>query len=74
MCKGNIIWMCSFKKYGFINPCGESAMDREGNIFVHENHVLPGNKLTAGDLVTYDLMRGDQGLIAVNVQLAKGGV
>ena len=73
MSKGKILFFCEVRHYGFINPIGESAINKDSNVFVHENHIVPGNVLRAGDLVEYDLVEGMKGFSADNVRLAEKG-
>lgn len=65
--KGKVKWFDEKKGYGFIiTPSLEEY-------FFHFSGILMKGfkKLDAGDPVTFDLIAGSKGMIAVNVSLAK---
>jgi CspA family cold shock protein len=64
MAKGEVKWFNNAKGWGFIVPQGGGD-----DIFVHFSAIEgTGYKtLVAGQIVTFDLERGDRGLHAANV-------
>jgi cold shock protein len=64
MAKGEVKWFNNAKGWGFIVPEGGGE-----DIFVHFS-VIQGagyKTLTAGQMVTYDVERGERGLHATDV-------
>ena len=65
--KGKVKWFDEKKGYGFIiTPTLEEY-------FFHFTGILMKGfkKLESGDIVTFDLIAGNKGMIAVNVSLVK---
>lgn len=64
MARGEVKWFNNAKGWGFIMPAGGGE-----DIFVHFSAVQgTGYKtLTPGQIVTYELEKGDRGLHAANV-------
>ena len=66
MASGKVKWFDNKKGFGFI------AQDSGQDVFVHHSSILgPGYKtLNEGELVSFDVVPGDKGLKAQNVQRA----
>ena len=66
---GTVQWFSRVKGYGFIRPDGE-----EEDVFVHYSSIQGDGfrKLTDGDEVEFDIVQGDKGLHAENVQVTRG--
>lgn len=64
MAIGEVKWFNNTKGWGFIVP-----EDGGGDIFVHFSSVVgTGYKsLVAGQMVQFDLVKGERGLLATNV-------
>jgi len=64
MAEGKVKWFNEKKGFGFI----ESA--EHGDVFVHYSAIAQSGfrSLTEGDVVTFDVEKGDKGLQAVNVK------
>lgn len=67
MAKGEVKWFNNAKGWGFIIP--EQGGD---DIFVHFSsiHGAGYKTLAPGQMVTYDIVKGEKGLHAANVILA----
>ena len=65
---GTVTWYDEVKGFGFIAPDSGG-----GDVFVHVKALGSGmTELSEGDRVTYDVVDGDKGPNARNVQLARG--
>ena len=62
--KGVVKFFNTMKQYGFIS--GDDAND----YFVHANDLKEGVSITENDNVTFDVVQGERGPKAVNVDLA----
>ena len=67
MTQGTVKWFNADKGYGFITPDGEAK-----DVFVHFSEItMDGYKtLTEGQRVSFEVVQGDKGLQAANVQAA----
>ena len=67
MAIGTVKWFNNAKGYGFILP--ENGTD---DLFAHYSVIkMEGYKtLKAGQTVTFDLLKGDKGLHAINIRAA----
>ena len=66
---GTVSWYDEVKGFGFVAPDSGG-----GDVFVHVSALGSGlTELSEGDRVTYDVVDGDKGPNARNVQLARGG-
>ena len=67
---GTIKWFSNAKGFGFILPS-----DGKGDIFVHYSAInIEGYKiLKSGQLVNYEVERGDKGLHAINITPVDSG-
>jgi CspA family cold shock protein len=64
---GTVSWYDTGKGFGFITP------DAGGqDVFVQVRALADGTSLTEGDRVTYDVVQGDRGPQARDLQLVKG--
>ncbi|MEV7964162.1 cold-shock protein [Oerskovia paurometabola] len=65
---GTVSWYDDVKGFGFVAPDSGG-----GDVFVHVSALGSGmTELSEGDRVTYDVVDGDKGPNARNVQLARG--
>lgn len=65
---GTVSWYDEVKGFGFVAPDSGG-----GDVFVHVSALGSGlTELSEGDRVTYDVVDGDKGPNARNVQLARG--
>ena len=65
---GTVSWYDDVKGFGFVAPDGGGD-----DVFVHVSALGSGmTELSEGDRVTYDVVAGDKGPNARNVQLARG--
>ncbi|MHA7133785.1 cold-shock protein [Oerskovia turbata] len=65
---GTVSWYDEVKGFGFVAPDAGG-----GDVFVHVSALGHGlTELSEGDRVTYDVVEGDKGPNARNVQLARG--
>ncbi|RXR25268.1 cold-shock protein [Oerskovia turbata] len=65
---GTVTWYDEVKGFGFVAPDSGG-----GDVFVHVSALGSGlTELSEGDRVTYDVVDGDKGPNARNVQLARG--
>jgi CspA family cold shock protein len=65
---GTVSWYDEVKGFGFVAPDSGG-----GDVFVHVSALGSGlTELSEGDRVTYDVVAGDKGPNARNVQLARG--
>ncbi len=65
---GTVSWYDEVKGFGFVAPDSGG-----GDVFVHVSALGSGlTELSEGDRVTYDVVEGDKGPNARNVQLARG--
>ena len=67
MAEGTVKWFNSTKGYGFLTPD-----DGTDDVFVHFSAInMEGYKtLTEGQKVEFEIVQGDKGLQAANVQAA----
>ena len=65
--QGTIVWFNQKKGFGFIKPS-----EGEKDIFVHISGVIPRTKLSDGQLVNFDLVKGKKGNQATNVKKLGG--
>jgi len=65
MAKGSVKWFSNIKGFGFIQ------CDEHGDIFVHFSDIqIDGYKtLSEGQIVEYELVDNEKGLMAKNVKL-----
>lgn len=68
---GTVKWFNNAKGYGFILPDGGGD-----DLFAHYSAIeMEGYRtLKAGQQVTFDIVEGDKGLHATNIQAAQGNV
>ena len=63
MVKGTVKFFNKNKVYGFIH-----SEEDDKDYFVHITDVKEGTELNDGDGVTFEIVQGDRGLKAVNVE------
>ncbi len=68
MVKGTVKWFNNTKGFGFIEP-----EEGEEDIFVHYSVIIDEGfkKLTAGQIVEFEIQSGPKGLTATNVHPKK---
>mgnify|MGYP000846690677 CR=1 FL=1 len=62
MKEGTVKFFNNTKGFGFIN-----LKDSDEDIFVHSTNLI--DQIKENDQVTFDVEKGDKGLIAINVRL-----
>jgi CspA family cold shock protein len=67
MASGKVKWFNNTKGFGFI------AQDSGQDVFVHHSSIIGSGykSLNEGEVVTFDVIPGDKGLKAQNVQRAR---
>ena len=64
--EGKVLWFNNKKGYGF------AGTTKENHIFLHYSNIKDGIDIKEGDEIIFDMVSGEKGLKAINIDKIKG--